>query len=155
MSISVAKVTREEIRSDSLVVSQVQDTDRRLLQDAGLSVEIPFDPIFEDYSDFIFSSSIIKETGSDQKLQDRQAEEVESSQLLSGLIIVSAKATSTPFATIRENVVENIKVKDMQSPIVIDIPLSSEVTNVENTHCMYLDETLDQWTSLGEPSLVP
>ena len=65
MSISVAKVTREEIRSDSLVVSQVQDTDRRLLQDAGLSVEIPFDPIFEDYSDFIFASSIIQETGSD------------------------------------------------------------------------------------------
>ena len=64
---------------------------------------------------------------------------------------MSAKATSTPFATIRENVVEDIEVKDMQSQIVIDIPLGSEVTNVENTHCMYLDETLDQWTSLGEP----
>ena len=73
-------------------------------------------------------------------LQARQSSDVETSELLSGMMSVSARATETPFATTKGNNVSEIEVKDMQSPITLKIPLSTPVRDPDNTNCMYLDE---------------
>ena len=61
---------------------------------------------------------------------------------------VSARATTTSFASTKENQISEIEVKDLAKPIKIEIPLNKEVKNAENTLCMFLNEKLDQWEAL-------
>ena len=63
--------------------------------------------------------------------------------LLSGQVSISARASNKFFSAIKENTITEIEVKDLAQPIKIEIPLTKEVSNPENTQCMYLDEDLN------------
>ena len=90
-------------------------------------MNIPFDPLFEDVDDIIFASSFTTETGSQDLFEQRTAPGVEQSELLSGQVSVSARAASTAFISTSDNVISEIEVKDLQTPIEIEIPLTSAV----------------------------
>ena len=64
---------------------------------------------------------------------------VESSELLSGLVSVSVRSSANSKPS--NSIVSEIEVKDLESPIMIEIPLKAEIRNAEKMKCMYLDET--------------
>jgi len=64
---------------------------------------------------------------------------VESSVLHSDLVSVSVRSSGNSKPS--NSIISEIEVKDLQSPIMIEIPLKAEIRNAEKMKCMYMDET--------------
>lgn len=61
---------------------------------------------------------------------------------------ISARASNTQFKASKDNTITEIEVKDLATPIKIEIPLKQAITDSENTQCMYLDVSTNKWVAL-------
>ena len=75
---------------------------------------------------------------------------MEQSELLSGLVSVSARSTSKEQ---KGNLISEIEVKDLEKPIKLDIPLTEGISEVDSRgsvpRCMFLNEQTDKWEELS------
>ena len=95
--------------------------------------------MFKDAHDIVFASSFSSQTVSDEALKTESAEGVNEAEILSGTVDISARRPASPNPSSAKQVVTEIPVKDMRTPITLKMALNKPVEDVEDLKCMYKD----------------